>query len=106
MHASETVGAAEAFLIMSHNVDSGMPDYKRGQLLSPASTLVLARDGRSAPEGISWTGHRSGTGSGRVDADYSTTTEVADTLQREADVPFRLGHHFASDTSPLGAAIT
>jgi argininosuccinate lyase len=42
--ASESVGAAEAFLIMSHNVDSDMPDYKRGQLSSPAHTLELAKE--------------------------------------------------------------
>ena len=103
MGASEVVGGAAAFTIMAHNVDSGMPDYKRGQLQSPLHTLESAtrmfRRLGSVLNGIVIDPARAAE---EVDADYSTTTELADTLQREADVPFRLGHHFASELVTFG----
>ncbi len=37
-----------------------------------------------------------------VNADYSTTTEIADALLQKAEVPFRTGHHFASKLTDYG----
>jgi argininosuccinate lyase len=79
-----------------------MPDYKReqtqqtleeairmfGQLKTLFDSLVV-NPARALDE---------------VNAEYSTTTELADVLQREADVPFRVGHHFASELVTFGRA--
>lgn len=103
MKASDVVGGAMAFTIMAHNVDSGMPDYKRNQMIPPARTLAVAaemcRRWVSVLDGLVVDRERA---ADEVAADYSTTTELADTLQREADVPFRLGHHFASELVTYG----
>lgn len=103
MKASDVVGAAQAFVIMAHNVDSGMPDYKRNQAEPPGRTLAeaaeLCRRWTRVLDGLVVDRARAAE---EVAADYSTTTELADTLQREADVPFRLGHHFASELVSYG----
>jgi argininosuccinate lyase len=102
MKASDVVGAAQAFVIMAHNVDSGMPDYKRNQAEPPGRTLSEAaetcRRWTRVLDGLVIDRDRA---ADEVAADYSTT-ELADTLQREADVPFRLGHHFASELVSYG----
>ncbi|MCJ2137933.1 argininosuccinate lyase [Methylobacterium sp. J-026] len=103
MKASDVVGAAQAFAVMAHNVDSGMPDYKRNQAEPPGRTLAeaatMCRRWTSVLDGLVVDRARA---ADEVAADYATTTELADTLQREADVPFRLGHHFASELVSYG----
>jgi len=39
-----------------------------------------------------------------VGGDYATMTEVADTLLRDAGVPFRVAHHYASALTDYGRA--
>jgi argininosuccinate lyase len=106
---SIVIGHAHTFLLTAHNVSAGMSDYKPfinpkqgdqpnnvmrelaglfGGFAALLQTLVFD-EARALAE---------------VDADYSTTTELADTLQREADIPFRVGHHFASELVNFGRA--
>jgi argininosuccinate lyase len=100
LQASDIVGAATTFQIEAHNVTSGMPDYKRDGVektldLTAGAFVKLADlmnnliiDKKRALE--------------EVDDDYSTTTELADILQRDSNIPFRVGHHFASDLVTYG----
>jgi len=98
--ASTVIGDAQTFLIQSHNVSAGMSDYKGDQpnrVLQEASRMFT---GLSAlMNGFVFDEKRA---LAEVNADYSTTTELADTLQRVADVPFRVGHHFASELVNYG----
>lgn len=98
--ASEAVADAMAALIVAHNVTPGMPDYKREQAqdaVDAATDMYLKLDDMLG--GLVLNRERA---LAEVDADYSTTTELADVLQRDANVPFRIGHHFASDLVTYG----
>lgn len=103
MKASDVVGGMLAYAAMAHNVESGMPDYKRNQAVPVVRTLGMAADMTRqlsrVLEGLVIDPERA---RAEVDSDYSTTTELADVLQREANVPFRLGHHFASELVGFG----
>jgi argininosuccinate lyase len=100
--ASDTLGLATTFLFKAHNVPHGVPDYKGND---PMQTLVRAADmlaRLTAMVGqLKFNEERA---LEEVNADYATTTELADILQRDADVPFRVGHHFASDLVTYGRA--
>ena len=103
--ASTLIGDANTFSLIAHNVQAGMSDYKdtgtprqypdvilrdMSALIAHADTVIRTmrfRPDRALDE---------------VNNDYSTTTELADILQREADVPFRIGHHFASELVNYG----
>ncbi|KJC58218.1 hypothetical protein UP10_24960 [Bradyrhizobium sp. LTSPM299] len=103
--ASTLIGEATTFTFIAHNVEPGMSDYKDfgnpheypNALLRDMAALfahgdAVIRTMRFRPERAL----------DEVNSDYSTTTELADTLQREADVPFRIGHHFASELVNYG----
>jgi argininosuccinate lyase len=98
--ASEVLGMATTYLFKAHNVPHGTPDYKgsepqvaldrMAQMLKSLATVV---------GGLEFNAERA---LDEVNADFATTTELADMLQRDADVPFRVGHHFASDLVTFG----
>jgi argininosuccinate lyase len=100
IQASKVLGGAQTYLILAHNVSAGMGDYKVDQ-----PDLVLhdaARMYESFAALMKTFVFDEARALAEVNADYSTTTELADTLQRVADVPFRVGHHFASDLVNFG----
>jgi argininosuccinate lyase len=107
--ASTVIGHAQTFLFVAHNLAAGMSDYKPfinpkqgNQPNNVIRELIDLLDGfRSLVGTLAFDEPRA---LAEVNADYSTTTELADTLQREADVPFRVGHHFASELVNFGRA--
>jgi argininosuccinate lyase len=100
LQASTVVGDATAYSFQAHNVTPGMPDYKREQpnrALDDATEMF--RQLTALLDNLVVFPERA---LAEVNADYSTTTELADVLQREADVAFRVGHHFASELVNFG----
>ena len=96
--ASDVVGAAHMVTLRAHNVPSGMADYKNslddggGQVVDRALRMLrrftdvldaLRIDPQRARE--------------ELDAEWTTSMELAEALQRSHAIPFRIGHHFASE---------
>jgi len=93
--ASDVVGLAGATTLRAHNVTTGMTDYKAAfdslgvfesatQMFERLDTVLAAlviNPERALEE---------------LDADWTTSMELADTLERQHKVPFRIGHSFAS----------
>ena len=98
--ASDVVAAAQWVTLRAHNVTPGMVDYKEawqqprpfllsvemlGQFVGVLKALQV--DPKRALE--------------ELEGDWTTSSELADTLQRVQQVPFRVGHHFASEVVKL-----
>ena len=101
--SSRVVGDAQTTFLIAHNTSTGMSDYRGPQqVLEAAEEAQRMYDlfGRVV-ESLVVNPKRS---LEEVDNDYATMTEVADTLQQVADVPFRIGHHFASEMTNYGRA--
>jgi argininosuccinate lyase len=93
------LGEMQTVFLIAHNNRTGMFDYRRYDPVPCATSLQVLRLLQQVVDGIVVNAARA---RAEVDADYSTTTEIADALAQKADVPFRIGHHFASKLTDYG----
>jgi argininosuccinate lyase len=79
-----------------------MPDYKHGKVEASIDTaLKMLNDLSALIDALVVNPERA---LDEVNSDYSTTTELADELQQRSNVPFRIGHQFASQLVTFGRA--
>jgi argininosuccinate lyase len=97
--ASLMLGEMQTVFLMAHNVRTGMFDYRCYDPVPCARPLRVFGLLQQIADGIVVNRERA---LAEVNADYSTTTEIADALMQKADVPFRIGHRFASKLTDYG----
>ena len=93
------LGDMHTVFLMSHNTRVGMFDYRLYDPVPCTRPLQVLKLLRQVLGGIIVDKERA---LAEVRADYSTTTEIADALMQRADVPFRIGHDFASKITDFG----
>ncbi|OGA49263.1 MAG: hypothetical protein A3F74_09015 [Betaproteobacteria bacterium RIFCSPLOWO2_12_FULL_62_58] len=99
--SSIMLGEMQAVFLIAHNIRTGMFDYRCYDPVPCARPLQVFKLLQQVVDGIVVNKARA---LAEVQADYSTTTEIADALLQKADVPFRIGHHFASKLTDYGRA--
>lgn len=96
--SSDVISSVHAVMLRAHNVMPGMTDYKYTWSGNGAGTFVLGarmlRDTADVMASLRVDGPRA---LEELESDWTTSMELAETLQREHAVPFRVGHHFASE---------
>ena len=93
------LGDMQTVFLLAHNARTGMFDYRMYDPIPSARPLQVFKLFQQIVDGIVVNKERA---LAEVRADYSTTTEIADALLQRADVPFRIGHHFASKLTDYG----
>ena len=101
--SSILLGEMQTVFLISHNNRTGMFDYRMYDPVPCARALQVFKLLAQVMGGIVVNKERA---LAEVHADYSTTTEIADALMQKADVPFRIGHHFASKLTDYGRGNT
>ncbi|MDH5536280.1 MAG: lyase family protein, partial [Betaproteobacteria bacterium] len=97
--ASIMLGEMQTVFLIAHNNRTGMFDYRSYDPVPCGRPLQVFKLLQQVLDGIVVDKERA---LAEVNADYSTTTEIADALSQKADVPFRIGHHFASKLTDYG----
>lgn len=92
---SEVLTQASGAAIAAHNVCSGLTDYKRDHARRGVEALLTQLDETTAiVEGL----HLDPDAAlAELHRDFSSASELANVLQRDADIPFGVGHRFVSD---------
>ena len=102
--AAQVLGGTNAMQLLNHNIDTGMHDYRTVTPL--LETMELAENVHRRFASLLVHIH--------VDSDvaiaelmegFSTSTEIAETLYREARVPFRTAHEYAKQIVEHARAI-
>lgn len=99
VQSSLLLGEAQGAFLVAHNVRTGMFDYRGYDPMPAGRALTVFSLLNQVAEGLVVDRERA---LAEVRADYSTTTEIADALLQRAEVPFRIGHHFASTLTDYG----
>ncbi len=94
--ASSVVGLAQTVTFRGHNVTTGMTDYKEPAAeigLFPQAVRTLVATNRVF-DALTVNPKRS---LEELEDDWTASMELAETLQKDHQVPFRVGHSFASE---------
>jgi len=93
--ASDVVAASHWMTLRAHNVNSGMTDYKDAwtQARNFLYTVELLEQTVRVMKSLRMNPERA---MEELRGDWTTSSELADTLQRISGVPFRVGHAFAT----------
>jgi argininosuccinate lyase len=102
--ATSVLAESQKSLLMAHNTNFGEVSDVRYALKDQVLTVSdeatrMYRGLKTVLDGLIVNPERT---LERVNADFSTMTELADTLLREASVPFRIGYNYASAVTTFG----
>lgn len=92
--ASNVIGSGITAIIRSHNIPSGMADPRSGIIELLQSADHELQDFKKILEALSLNPDRA---LEELNSDWTASQELADVLMREYQIPFRIGHHFASE---------
>ena len=93
--ASNVVGLAQTVIFRAHNVTTGMTDYKApwAEIGFFPEAIKMIKGMNTVMDALTINPKRS---LEELEDDWTTSMELAETLQKEHQIPFRVGHSFAS----------
>ena len=101
--ATAVLGGAHTIALNAHNTNTGMNDYRPVDPVLEVAEQAIAMYGTYEAV-VSQLRVGAQRALDEVNSDFSTMTEIADVLLRQGSVPFREGHHYASELTRYGRA--